>query len=368
MGSETIRICLSPGTLSTGGIGRNTLNLASTFLRMGHEVDIVLIGEAPGGREREIPADVNVYAIARRSRYALFGMTRYIKERRPHLIISAHHNINAVMLLAKRISGLQRESTLACTFRTYRSVQYKRSSNRGKLYDWVAFRLYKWADHLVAVSQGVADDLERTTDLPQGSVKVIHNPAWSDEMASRANELCEDKWITDSHVPVVITVGRLAEEKDYPTLLRAFHLLRQQRECRLVILGDGDERRSVEEDIEQYGLENDVRLVGHVSNPLKYMTSANLFVLASAWEGFGNVLVEALGCGLPIVSTDCPSGPREILSNGQYGTLVTVGDYVAMSNAMLSSLNDPPSPERQLRRAEAFSFQKSADEYLNLMS
>ena len=363
-----MRICLSPGALSTGGIGRNTLNLAQTFLEIGHEVDLVLIGEAPGGREKEIPMGVSVYYVARRSRYALLSMVKYLRKRRPDLIISAHHNINTVMLLSKKLSGLQRKMTLVCTFRTFRSVQYKRSSWQGKLYDWVAFRLYNGADHLVAVSKGVADDLENTTNIVRGSMKVIYNPAWSSEMRRRAHEACEDQWITDSKMPIVVTAGRLTEEKDYPTLIRAFNVLRQQRECRLVILGDGDERPLVEKLIAQYNLENDVRMMGHVSNPLKYMASANLFVLASAWEGFGNVLVEALGCGLPIVSTDCPSGPREILSNGEYGILVPVGDFISMSKAMSSWLDNPPSPERQRQRAQEFSFEKSANEYLNLIS
>jgi glycosyltransferase involved in cell wall biosynthesis len=147
---------------------------------------------------------------------------------------------------------------------------------------------------------------------------------------------------------VLIAVGRLQIQKDYPTLLRAFAQVRQKRPVRLLILGEGKERPMLEELIKTLGVEEDVSLPGFVMNPFAYMARASLFVLSSRWEGLPTVLIEAMCCGTPVVSTDCPSGPREILREGQYGQLVPVGEPTALARAIETTLDakaSSPPPE-----------------------
>lgn len=366
---QTIRrICLSSGTLGSGGIGRNMLNLAKIFLEKGIEVDLVFTGDAHSGREKEIPPDANVFQLGKRSRYALPATVRYLKNRKPDLLISAHNNINTLNLIAHRLSGLRKKCHVVCTFRTYRSIQLQYMSFQGRAYDWLGFKLYKLAGSLVAVSRGVAEDIENTTGIPKGSVHVIYNPAWSKEMEKKIREECSEPWLKNKLEPVVISVGRLTTEKDFYTLLKGFANLVEKKAARLIILGEGAERKKLEERIVTLGLTERVKLPGHVNNPLAYLVRADLFVLSSAWEGFGNVLVEALGCGLSIVSTDCPSGPREILSNGEFGLLVPVGNHVKLAEAMERALSAPFCPKRQKIAAQRFTFERSADRYLSLVS
>ena len=357
---------MSMGILGTGGIGRVILNLADSFLKKGFVVDLVFTGREYGGRLSEIPNGVNIIQLSTRSRYSLIPAIRYLKKTKPDLIISAHNHVNALMLIAHRLSGIGKNCFVISTFHTYRSTQLKNSTLQGRLYDWLAFRFYGWANKLVAVSRGVANDIEDSAGLPKGTINVIYNPAWSEEMAVKAKEPCPDPWVADRSIPLIISAGRLTKEKDFPTLLRAFARLLESLPAQLMILGEGEDRKDLENLIKQLGLTDHVRLPGHVSNPLSYFSNADLFVLSSAWEGFGNVLVEALGCGLPIVSTNCPGGAREILADGKYGKMVPVKDDSELGEAMKRTLESPPSSEHQKERAQQFTFERSANKYLSL--
>lgn len=364
--SNVKRICLSPGTLGSGGIGRNMLNLAKSFQNKGIEVDLVFTGDDHHGRENEIPPDVHVFKLASRSRYALLPAVKYLRLRKPELLISAHHYVNILMLIAHRLSGLGSNCHTVCTFQTFRTLELKHSGLQARFYDWLAFKFYKFADSLVAVSKGVAENIEESSGLPKGSVRVIYNPAWSSEMERRSQADCSEPWLVGKEIPVLISVGRLTKQKDFQTLLRAFARLIGNMEARLIILGEGEERGKLESLISSLGLDERVNMPGHVSNPLAYMARSDLFVLSSAWEGFGNVIVEALGCGLSVVSTDCLSGPREILADGEYGKLVPVGNDEKLAEAMESLLLNPFLKKRQKERAQIFNDDRAAEEYLDL--
>jgi glycosyltransferase involved in cell wall biosynthesis len=171
-------------------------------------------------------------------------------------------------------------------------------------------------------------------------------------------------------LPVILAVGRLTKAKDYPTLFRAFSLVRQVRPAKLLVLGEGEERSNLERLAIELGIQNDVSMSGFVDNPFAFMAKASVFVLSSAWEGFGNVLVEALACGCPVVATDCPSGPREILDNGRYGRLVPVGDHEALAKAILETLDNPDFPadrQTRLQRAMEFSVDVAIDRYMKVL-
>jgi glycosyltransferase involved in cell wall biosynthesis len=235
-------------------------------------------------------------------------------------------------------------------------------------------RNYLAADAVVAVSEGVADDLAAHFGIPRDRISVVHNPVVSGSLKEKAAAPIDHPWLASGAPPVVLSAGRLHPTKDYPTLIRSFARLRQVREARLLILGSGknDEetaRRRAEliELAAELGVSEDVDLPGFVPNPLPYMARAAVFVLSSLWEGFGNVLVEALACGCPVVSTDCPSGPAEILDHGRYGRLVPVGDDSAMAEAMLTVLRNPPDRDVLRARGALFTVDRAVDAYLDLL-
>ena len=225
------------------------------------------------------------------------------------------------------------------------------------------------ADAIVAVSDGVADRLAQATGLPRGSIRTVYNPVVGPELPTLAAEPVGHPWFRHGGPPVVLGAGRLVEQKDFPTLLRAFALVRRARPARLVILGDGpagacEGLRAIAAAL---GCAEDLDLPGFVANPFAYMARAAAFALSSLHEGLPGVLIQALACGCPVVSTDCPSGPREILDGGRYGRLVPVGDHEALARAILACLDDPSGREERVARAAAFGLERAVDRYLELI-
>jgi glycosyltransferase involved in cell wall biosynthesis len=226
------------------------------------------------------------------------------------------------------------------------------------------------ADAVVAVSDGVADGLAAATGLPRDRITTIYNPVVSPAMLVKAAEPTPHPWLESGQPPVILGVGRLVPQKDFPTLIRAFARLRSEGPVRLLIVGPGSteaqaELRSLATAL---GGAEDMELPGSILNPFAYMARAGVFVLSSAWEGFGNVLVEALACGCPVVSTDCPSGPAEILDGGRYGALVPVGDDRAMAEAILAALAHPPERAALTARGAEFSVDRAVERYLAIIA
>jgi len=225
---------------------------------------------------------------------------------------------------------------------------------------------YPYADGIVAISNGVADDLAESARIARERIDVIYNPAYSDDIDTLAEADCPHPWF-ESDDPVLLGVGGLSDQKDFATLIRAFARVREDRPVRLIILGEGDNREQLESLVRRLDLEDQVDLPGFVDNPFAYMSRASLFVLSSAWEGFGNVIVEAMACGTPIVSTDCPSGPSEILEYGKYGVLVPVGDEETMANAIRNQLDATTDTESLRERAKDFTVETIANQYLDVL-
>ena len=195
---------------------------------------------------------------------------------------------------------------------------------------------------------------------------MVYNPVVSPGLEDEARQSISHPWFNRDGPPVILAVGRLTAAKDYPTLLRAFSMVYQKQPARLLILGDGKERAPLESMVRQLGLTENVQMPGFVVNPYAYMARARLLALSSRWEGLPGVLVEALACGTPVVSTDCKSGPREILENGRFGRLVPVGDPDALAAAILDTLQTIPDHALLKRRAEDFTLEKSVKEYLRV--
>jgi glycosyltransferase involved in cell wall biosynthesis len=236
---------------------------------------------------------------------------------------------------------------------------------------------YPLADVIIAVSESLAEDLSATSGLPRQRILTVHNPIVGPEIAARAAEPVDHPWLQPSESaakPVVLGVGRLSQQKDFPTLLRAFARLLATRPVRLIILGEsnppGDTpaaMAALRELAARLGIAADVNFPGYTANPFAYMARASLLALSSRVEGLPTVLIEAMACGCPIVSTDCPSGPAEILDGGRYGPLVPVGNDAALADAMARVLADPPDPTALRVRAADFSIKRATDAYLQLL-
>ena len=223
---------------------------------------------------------------------------------------------------------------------------------------------FRSAPRLISVSNGVADAIARQSDMDRGKFVTIHNGVTIPPEALMSEP--DHPWFSDDGPPIVLSAGRMAPEKDFPTLIRAFALAREEHPCRLVILGEGDERPAIERGIKEHDLEDVVSLPGWVTNPWSWMARASLFVLSSKHEGFGLVLIEALAAGCPAVSTDCPSGPREILQDPDL--LAPVGDPLALSRVMLRQMRRPRDEEANRKMAKRFSMDRMLDGYEALIA
>ncbi len=354
---------LLPG-LYDGGAERTLLNLAEGMAARGFAVDLVL-SRAEGPYMAEIQNSVRVIDLkAPRVLLCLPALVKYLRSERPVALLSTlYANIPAVW--ARRITGIPQRVVLN-EQNTLSSVSGGENDVRWKLYPELAKWFYPWADAVTAVSRGVADDLALAARLPPSLIKVIYNPIVTVELQKKSSSVLEHPWFKPGEPPVVLGVGRLTGQKAFSVLIEAFARVRKSQPARLVILGEGEERPMLEALIRQLGVEQDVDLPGFVSNPYTYMAHAALFVLSSRWEGLPTVLVEAMSLRTPVIATDCPSGPREILRDGQYGQLVAVDDPNALALAIQNSLaNRGVCPLEESWKAFGLDF--VTDQYLSLL-
>ena len=359
------RLALFLPSLRGGGAQRVMVNLAREFAERGLAVDMVL-AKAEGPYLSEVPLKVRVVDIgATRVLYSLPGLVRYLQRDRPNAMLSTLNHSNIIALWARRLAGVKLR-LIVREANTLRISSSNAPTLREKLMPSLMRLFYPWADGIIAVSQGVAEDLIRIIGVPAEKVKIIHNPSVTPDIFAKAGETLDHPWFAPGEPPVILGVGRLTMQKDFPTLIRAFALLRKESPARLMILGEGEERPKLEALVRELNLEQDVALPGFVDIPYKYMKRAAVFVLSSRWEGFSNATVEAMALGTPVVSTDCPSGSAEILEGGRWGRLVPVGDIGTMASAIAAALNDTNRPDGSIRARE-FGLNSAIEEYLKVL-
>jgi glycosyltransferase involved in cell wall biosynthesis len=346
-----------------GGVEHVINLLTREFVRQGVRVDLVLSRTA-GEHLAAVPENVNVIALKTSHTYtATFHLARYLKAHHPDALLAVKHRGIITAILARFISGYK--GILAGNIHTNVTASLKHSSFLKRVsYIWGMRLFYRWADRIIAVSQGVADDIMKITGFSPDKVRTVYNPVVTAELFSKAGERVDHPWFGDTGVPVIVGMGRLTKQKDFHTLIKAFAKMREECPCRLVILGEGGDRSSLESLTENLGISKDVDLPGFHKNPFPFLSRADLFVLSSRWEGFGLVLVEALALGVPVVSTDCPSGPREILEDGRYGPLVPIEDPAALAKAIKANLVDPLDPEMLKSAAREFTANKISEKYI----
>jgi glycosyltransferase involved in cell wall biosynthesis len=224
----------------------------------------------------------------------------------------------------------------------------------------------RFAHGIIAVSEGVADDLAVTARIARVRITVIYNPVITPHFDEHIAEQVTHPWLGDAATPFILGVGRFAPQKDFITLISAFALITQPRNLRLILLGDGPLKARLLACAQALGVAERVDMPGYTPNPFPFMRKAAALVLSSRYEGFGNVLAEALACGTPVVSTDCPHGPAEILENGRYGILVPVGDKEAMAKAITEVLGTAPDRNALRARGHEFAAEHAAERYIRL--
>ncbi|MBE9178834.1 glycosyltransferase [Oculatella sp. LEGE 06141] len=343
MNDVPTRIAFFLRSIGGGGAEGAMINLARGFAERGYKVDFVL-GSASSPHLWRIPPEVKIVDLSAPSLPASFNaLKQYLRQEQPIALLSALHYSNEVAILAKRFSGVSTR-VLVCEQNTLSQRAKHDARLSGRLSPLAARLSYPLADVIVAISNGVAEDLIDATGISSERIEVIYNPAIAPDIVTRSEEAIDHPWFGPGQPPVILGVGKMEPQKDFPTLIRAFAQVRQTRPAKLVILGWGPEREQLEALAKELGVEQDVSLPGYVKNPYPYMAKAAVFTLSSAWEGFGNVVAEALALGTPVVSTNCRSGPSEILNNGAYGYLTPVGDSSALAESIGSVLSGNAKP------------------------
>lgn len=377
-----------------GGAERMMAVLAGAIADRGHRVDLVL-GRVEGNMVGAIPDNVRVIDLKGGEVLGTLGLmlrhpgtaaallpsilsrnppwilacapalARYVRRERPDAMLTALNYTSITALWTRRVEGL--DLRLVVSERNTLSQRAASGAGSVRALPGLVRHFYPWADALAAVSAGVAADLAEILGVSANRVAVTFNPVVTPEIGRQAAEALGHPWFAPGQPPVILAAGKLKQQKGFNVLLEAFARVRAGRPARLLILGEGPERGRLEQQARHLGVDVDVSLPGFVDNPFAFMSRSSVFVLSSAWEGLPAVLIQAMACGCPVVSTDCPSGPAEILDQGVYGPLVPVGDDAAMAEAIETVLDAAPSGDRLRRRADDFSVEPSTDRYLALL-
>ncbi|MEY8099702.1 glycosyltransferase [Falsihalocynthiibacter sp. S25ZX9] len=348
-----------------GGAERVMVMLSNALAQRNYQVDIVVC-QASGPFHSDVAPTVRVVDLkSKRAVLALPRLTTYLRTHRPDVFLSVLTHTNVVAILA---------ATMART--GVRLVVGERNSlaswaieSRGikrRIRNFLVRALYPKADAIFGNSYRMSEEISTYLSLDPRKVRTIYNPLSIEMIARKAEPLPTHPWIANKSCPVVIGAGRLTEQKDFGTLISAFAEFRKHQPARLIIFGDGPDRDVLQEKCRQLGVSDNVDFPGFSSELHSALKRADIFVLSSRWEGLPNILLEAIACGVSVVSTDCPTGPAEILGDGQWGRLCPVGDVACLANAMTAALVDPITvlPEEALA---AFDPEMVLEAYLEVL-
>jgi glycosyltransferase involved in cell wall biosynthesis len=360
------RIGFFLATSGHSGVDRIMRNLIPAIAARGYAVDLLHV-RGHGPVLDETPDNVRVVDLGSGHVYTcLPALIRYLRRERPAALLSDKDRVNRTALVGCALSRMP----VRLVLRTGTTVSHNlagRGAIERRLQRFSMRHLYRYGYATVVPSCGAADDLARYAGIDRRHIQVLPSPVVTDRLYSDALTGVEHPWLQARHCPVILGVGELSRRKDFATLIRAFAELRRRRAARLIILGRGRQADALRRLTRDCGVAADVDLPGFDPNPYRFLARADLFVLASRWEGMPVALIEAVALGTPVVATDCPSGPREILRGGRYGPLVPVGDAAALASAMGEVL-DHPLPKEQLQEAVvAYHVDRSAGAYLAAM-
>lgn len=364
MNHPSNKISIFLPSLRGGGAERVMVNLANGFAEHGFPVDLVLVN-AEGPYLSLVSNKVQIINLkCSRTLASLPSLINYLKVERPQSILSTQDGANVVLLLARFLARTPLRVVVRPTnnISSYSQSKYLRARLMPLFMRWT----YSWADAVVAVSTALKEEIIQVTKIPDQKLYTIPNPAVTQDIA-KAEEPLDHPWFQPNEPPVILGVGRLTAQKDFPTLIYAFAKLRTEQPARLMILGEGEDRVKLESLTRELEIETEVSFPGFVDNPFQYMKRASVFVLSSKWEGMPNALLQAMACGTPVVSTNCKTGPAEILENGTWGKLVSVGDVEALSSAIREALQGKiKSPSKAILESR-YGIDTIVEEYLSTL-
>jgi len=352
-------------SLAGAGAERVSVNLAHEFMATGHMVDFVLASHE-GELIDEVAAEAGVYVASADGAGAWRDAIReYVEQQSPNVLLAMMEGAGVLSIQAVR----GRLPVFVVSHIHF--SRHVRAARRWKE-RWLMPLAARWylprAEGVIGVSKGVSDDIRRVAGIKPEKVHTIYNPILTEAFYRKAAEPLNHPWfVSKRDWLTVVTVGRLTEQKDHGTLLRAISEVNRQRPVRLVVLGQGDRRQELEALVEELGIGQIVQFAGFDPNPYRYIVAADVFALSSRWEGFGNVLVEALACGVSIVSTDCPSGPSEVLGKGEFGELVPVADSSALAQGIIAFAERDTDQKALGNHLEQFRSLSVAHTYLETM-
>lgn len=362
------RIALFLPSLEGGGAEKVMVTLANEFACRGFLVDLV-VASAIGPYLSMLDPTVNIHDLRVPRVYkSLFPLIKYLRRFRPRALLSFMGYANAIAILACKLSAVG--TRIVVSEHSFISGEQQLSNGlRAKISFLLIKQLYGIAHAVCSVSEGASRDLEKFVGLKRGSVRTIYNPFDLERIAEQAAETINHPWVKAKDLPIILSVGRLNEAKSFHVLLQAFSYVRLNRRVRLVILGEGELRHDLECLADKLKINSDdFQMPGFVSNPYAWMANCSVFVLSSRREALPGVLIEAMACGSAIVSTNCESGPNEILVDGEFGQLVPVGDAQALAKAINAALDADPSERPNVKaRSLAFDKQRAVDSYLDLL-
>jgi glycosyltransferase involved in cell wall biosynthesis len=343
-------------TLEIGGAQRVMVNLANGFAAEGYTTDLVLVTES-GDFLEEVAADVRILDLgATRTVTSIPQLGRYLQNVEPLTMISAMTHTNVAALIANGVARGHTNIIVTEHADWTKRKKYNKEGMKNRLLAFTAGGLYSLSDHVVANSETVKQSITEKSRLSEDSIRMVPNPVVTNKL-KRQKEGGVQEWFKKLEGPIVTSVGRLAPEKDYPMLLRAFQQLRNDLDASLLLIGDGQSRSGLEALAMELGVKEAVIFAGEMRNPFPYLARSSVFALPSISEAFGNVIVEAMACGCPVVTTRCSTGPVNILNDGEYGRLIPVGDTDAMSRALRTELLSPTKESVLQSRADDFSIE-----------
>ena len=364
-------------SLAGGGAERVMLNLANRYAVQGYAVDIVL-AQRRGEYLNDVDERIRLIDLqVKRFWQYFFPLIKYFRNEQPDVMLSATTILNLLAILTRKCSRVGVRLVVSEHI-DIASFAERGALQRPKMVKQLIRLLYPQADQVVAVSQGAANSLAAFAGLPVARIKPIYNGVIDKHKLDLAKEAIDHPWFNDVRqkgAPIVLGIGRLQDQKNFAMLLRAFAKLRKKMPAKLIILGEGELRVSLQQLADSLMINEDVSLHGFAENPFKYLSNANVFALSSFYEGLPTVLIEALACGCPVVSTDCPSGPSEILEKGRYGALVSVDNDEEFADALFATLTqeqDYPEVQKKHRKeiaeyANKFDVEQAFAAYSNVL-
>lgn len=361
------KVAVLVAAFTDGGAERVMVNLANGMAERGIEVDLVM-RDPSGNYADEIAEAVKVVDLQEQNlSKALLKLIKYLRAERPQILLATQKHVNIIATLATKLS-LTKTKVIIRESNTATIAQHNVGSRAERLTWHLAKLIYPFADGCVSCSRGMTEDMHRFYRwLPQRKIRTIYSPIVTPAMMQSAKEEVQHPFFA-SGAPVVIALGRITRQKDFPTLIKAFAKVRTRRHVKLLILGSADYGKSVLEQLKhlvnELHLEQDVDLAGFKKNPFAWLNKSQVFVLSSLYEGLPGALIQALAIGCNLVSTDCPNGPAEILQNGKLGALVPVGDVEQLADAIEAALEKPLDRRLGFTHASPFHVDTAVDEFV----